>query len=491
MMYALNLHQKGFELHNLMPAAHPIQNNWDSIQTNLRHEIGDTAFQNWIEPLALKDCCDKQVVLSAPSRYVRDWVQAHYANNILRLCAQTTPGITHIDFEVEAKNTMSDLTGNGKNRTDAKKAKPFSKISKPASARSNSKNNSDVPDLVKISANLDPRFTFDNFVIGKPNELAYAAARRVAESDGVSFNPLFLYGGVGLGKTHLMHAIAWSIRKRSPERNVLYLSAEKFMYRFIKAIRYKDTMSFKEQFRSVDVLMIDDVQFISGKDSTQEEFFHTFNALVDQNRQIIVSADKSPSDLKGVEERLRSRLGWGLVADIHPTTYELRLGILESKAADLDVHVPKNVLEFLAHKITSNVRELEGALNRILAHADLVGRAIDMNTTQEVLRDLLRANNRRITMDEIQQKVCDHYNLNLSDMSSKKRTRAIARPRQVAMYLSKQLTEKSLPDIGRAFGGRDHTTVIHACNRIEELMETNGALADDVDLLNRSLANGA
>jgi chromosomal replication initiator protein len=285
-----------------------------------------------------------------------------------------------------------------------------------------------------------------------------------------------------------MHAIAWSIRRRQPGRKVLYLSAEKFMYQFVRALRYKDTMAFKELFRSVDVLMIDDIQFICGKDSTQEEFFHTFNALVDQNRQIVISADKSPSDLEGMEERLRSRLGWGLVADIHPTTYELRLGILQAKAEQLSVRIPDKVVEFLAHKISSNVRELEGALNRIVAHAELVGRPVTFDTTQEVLRDLLRASDRRVTIDEIQKKVAEHYNMKLAEMHSARRARAVARPRQVAMYLAKQLTARSLPEIGRKFGGRDHTTVMHAVRKIEELMVGDKTVAEDVELLRRTLA---
>ncbi len=344
----------------------------------------------------------------------------------------------------------------------------------------------------EVGAPLDPRFTFENFIVGKPNELAHAAARRVAEScvseaQTVPFNPLFLYGGVGLGKTPLMHAIAWHIRTQHPRRKVIYLSAEKFMYQFIRALRFKDTVAFKDQFRSVDVLMIDDVQFISGKDSTQEEFFHTFNALVDQNRQIIISADKSPSEMEGLEERMRSRLGWGLVADLHPTTYELRLGILQAKAEKLGGQIPAKVLEFLAHKITSNVRELEGALNRITAHAQLVGRGITIEMAQEVLHDLLRANDRRVTIDEIQKRVAEHYNIRLADMHSARRARAVARPRQVAMYLCKQLTPRSLPEIGRKFGGRDHTTVMHAVRKIEELRVADRAIAEDVDLLRRML----
>jgi chromosomal replication initiator protein len=303
----------------------------------------------------------------------------------------------------------------------------------------------------------------------------------------VPFNPLYLYGGVGLGKTHLMHAIAHAIRDRDPSRRVIYLSAEKFMYKFIRALRYQNTVAFKEQFRSVDVLMIDDVQFIAGKDATQEEFFHTFNALVDQNRQIVISADKSPSDLDGLEERMRSRLGWGLVADIHATTYELRLGILQSKAEQAKAGVPQKVLEFLAHKITSNVRELEGALNRVIAHSTLVGRDVTLETVQEVLQDLLRANDRRITIEEIQIRVAQHFNIKVAEMQSPRRARAVARPRQVAMYLAKQLTSRSLPEIGRKFGNRDHTTVMHAVRKIEELRATDSSMNEDVELLRRML----
>jgi chromosomal replication initiator protein len=260
------------------------------------------------------------------------------------------------------------------------------------------------------------------------------------------------------------------------------------MYQFIRALRFRSTMDFKEQFRSVDLLMIDDVQFIAGKDTTQEEFFHTFNALVDQNRQIVISADKSPSDIEGLEERMRSRLGWGLVADIHPTTYELRLGILQAKAEQMGLELPPKIMEFLAHKITSNVRELEGALNRIGAHTQLVRRDLTLEAAQELLQDLLRANDRRITIDEIQRRVAEHFNIKLGEMTSSRRARMVARPRQVAMYLAKQLTQRSLPEIGKRFGGRDHTTVMHAVKKIEELTRIDQTLAEDVEMLHRMLS---
>ncbi len=343
-----------------------------------------------------------------------------------------------------------------------------------------------------VDGPIEEKNSFESFVVGKSNELAHAAARRVAESDTVPFNPLFLHGGTGLGKTHLMHAIAQEVRQRYPEKRVIYLSAEKFMYQFVAAIRHHNQFAFKKQFRTVDLLMIDDFQYISGKGNTQEEFFHTFNTLVDHSRQIVISADRSPSDLEGVEERIRSRLSWGLVADIHPTDFELRLGILQTKirqAADIygDIHMPQSVLEFLAHKISSNIRELEGALHRLLAHAALVGRAVDVDVAQEVLRPLIRANSRKVTVEEIQRKVAEFFGLKVADLHSPRRARNIARPRQIAMYLAKQLTTRSLPDIGRRFGNRDHTTVMHAVRKIEELRCTDPAIDEAVDNLRRVL----
>ncbi|WP_029009511.1 chromosomal replication initiator protein DnaA [Azospirillum halopraeferens] len=485
---------------------------WARVRGRLKDEVGEIAYRSWLQPLSVAGLRGGEVRIVVPTRFMRDWVLTHYADRIRALWAGENPEVQAIDVIVASgqlppvpAGADDEPPGAPSRAADPVPAAPVMPAAPygagsytagpyglPSTGSPGASDESPATDAVMevqatLSAPLDPRFTFDNFVVGKPNELAHAAARRVADATAVTFNPLFLYGGVGLGKTHLMHAIAWQIRKNDPRRKVLYLSAEKFMYQFIRALRFKDTMAFKQQFRSVDVLMIDDVQFISGKDSTQEEFFHTFNALVDQNRQVIISADKSPSDLEGMEERLRSRLGWGLVADIHPTTYELRLGILEQKADALGATVPQKVLEFLAHKITSNVRELEGALNRIVAHAELVGRAISLETTQEVLHDLLRANDRRVTIDEIQKRVAEHFNIRVADMHSARRARAVARPRQVAMYLAKQLTARSLPEIGRKFGGRDHTTVMHAVRKVEELRTTDPAFAEDVELLRRML----
>lgn len=479
----------------------PLDVQWQRVRTRLRVSFGDAAFNSWLKPLALAEeglAKDGDVHLAVPTRFMRDWVANHYSERLREIWRLENADVRRVVIHVRpTASTQSPQAGKAMAATV-----PAIEPGAPAglTARSGAGSSAapgrpaalqvrDMDDVEReLSAPLDPRFTFDSFITGKSNELARAAALRVAESPTVTYNPLFLYGGVGLGKTHLMHAIGWHIRQRFPERRVVYLSAEKFMYQFIRALRFKDTMAFKEQFRSVDVLMIDDIQFIAGKESTQEEFFHTFNALCDQNRQIIVSGDRSPSDLEGIEERMRSRLGWGLVADIHPTDFELRLSILQAKAEKNGLtNIPQEVLEFLARRITSNVRELEGALNRISAYASLVGKPVTVNSAQEVLQDLLRANDRKVTIEEIQKRVAEHYSIRFADMHSPRRARAVARPRQVAMYLAKQLTSRSLPEIGRKFGGRDHTTVMHAVRKIEELREIDAAFAEDIDLLRRKL----
>jgi chromosomal replication initiator protein len=458
---------------------------WIRVLDQLKVEIGEDAYRNWLRPVNLDRVDDGQAVIIAPTGFLRDWVATHYADRLLALWQRENEQVTRLSVLVATSPRYTNAGHSRRLDGDAASPPPGPCSVDPAPPL-------EIGEDKAQHLALDHRFVFENFVVGKPNELAHAAARRVAEAcispvHTVPFNPLFLYGGVGLGKTHLMHAVAWHVRKHACDRKVIYLSAEKFMYRFIRALRFKSTMDFKEQFRSVDLLMIDDVQFISGKESTQEEFFHTFNALVDENRQIVISADKSPSDLEGMEERMRSRLGWGLVADLHPTTYELRLGILQSKAEQNGLRIPPKVMEFLAHKITSNVRELEGALNRIAAHVQLIGRDITLESIQEVLHDLLRSNERRVTIDEIQRRVAEHFTIRLGEMTSDRRARAVARPRQVAMYLAKQLTTRSLPEIGRKFGGRDHTTVMHAVRKIEELKGTDPALAEDVELLRRML----
>ncbi len=451
-----------------------IQAQWAAVRGKIRQKVGDALFKSWFKPISLISFDSGILTLSVPNQFIKTRINGEYFDLLKDYWLNQNKSITKFRLViVKAKSDQDNSIIYSSKQVDV--STQNKKVSKSYDLSEN------------IGANLDQRFTFSNFIVGKPNELAFAAARRVAESQDVPFNPLFLYGGVGLGKTHLMHAIAHEIKRMNPVRRVIYLSAEKFMYHFIKALRFKDTVAFKEQFRTVDVLMIDDVQFISGKESTQEEFFHTFNALVDQNKQLIISADKSPQDLEGIEERMRSRLGWGLVADIHPLTYELRLSILQAKAEKVDTKIPENVLEFLAHKITTNVRELEGALNRITAFSSLVGKEINIEMTHDLLRDLLKSSQRKVNIEQIQKKVSEHFNVKMSDMSSARRSRTVVRPRQIAMYLSKNLTSRSLPEIGRRFGNRDHTTVIHAVKKVEELRNHDVSLDEDVELLIRML----
>ncbi|MBS0123678.1 chromosomal replication initiator protein DnaA [Thetidibacter halocola] len=442
---------------------------WGALQDSLCKTVGENNYKTWIAPLSFHGLEDGGVaVFGAPTNFFGTYVSQNYGDLLLSQLSKVNSSVCRVMF-----------------RTSTRPAANVPAAVRPAAPAPTPRE--DLP-----GAPLDQRFTFETFVVGKPNELAHAASRRVAEGGVVTFNPLFLYGGVGLGKTHLMHAIAWELRARHPEKTVLYLSAEQFMYRFVQALRERKMIDFKELFRSVDVLMVDDVQFIAGKDSTQEEFFHTFNALVDQNKQIIISADRAPDEIKDLENRIRSRLQSGLVVDLHPTDYELRLGILLSKAEMYRAQYPglsiaDGVLEFLAHRISTNVRVLEGALTRLFAFASLVGKPIDMDLVQDSLADVLRASERKISIDEIQRKVAEHYNIRLSDMIGPKRVRNFARPRQVAMYLCKQLTSRSLPEIGRRFGGRDHTTVMHGVKRIEELRLQDGQIDEDVELLRRAL----
>ncbi|WP_171097931.1 chromosomal replication initiator protein DnaA [Ruegeria sp. HKCCD7255] len=454
------------------------QEKWGLLRNKLLKAIGQNNFTTWIEPLEFQELKDGVAVFSAPTNFMGNYVSQNFADLILYELNIAGETVQRLSFRTAANSPVrpSDTA----EKPDMLRAVP--PVHAPAQGQMESLQ----------AAPLDARFTFDSFVVGKPNELAHAAARRVSEGGPVTFNPLVLYGGVGLGKTHLMHAIAWELKTKHPELNVLYLSAEQFMYRFVQALRERRMMDFKHLFRSVDVLMVDDVQFIAGKDSTQEEFFHTFNALVDQNKQIIISADRAPGEIKDLEDRVKSRLQCGLVVDLHPTDYELRLGILQNKVQQYsktypDLVIADGVLEFLAHRISTNVRVLEGALTRLFAFASLVGREIDMELTQDCLADVLRASERKITVEEIQRKVSEYYNIRISDIVGPKRLRSYARPRQVAMYLCKQLTSRSLPEIGRRFGGRDHTTVMHGVKRIEELKLTDGQIAEDVEMLRRAL----
>ncbi len=443
-----------------------------AVEERLRKMLGASVFDTWLKTLSVGGFKDGMLTLFLPTNFFCSYIARNFSQEITQAWQEENPEIEQIKFEVGSVSYPSD--------EKEEETVKSSRVSVSSVAATESEKDA-------LSAALDPRFTFDNFVVGTPNEFAYAAARRVAESANVAFNPLYLYSSAGLGKTHLMHSIAWYIREHNPSRRVVYLSAEKFMYLFIRAIRYKDTLSFKEELRNVDVLMIDDVQFLIGKESTQDEFFHTFNALVGSGKQIVLSADKPPVNLEGIEERLKTRLGSGLVADIHPTTYELRLGILESKAQNLGVYVPQDVISFLAEKITASVRELEGALLRVAAHVQLMGGEVTLERTCDILRDILSVLDRKVSIEEIQRKVAERYNIRVSEMTSKRRERTVARPRQIAMYLAKTLTTKSLPDIGRAFD-RDHTTVIHAVKTVEDLRQKDSAFREETDELRRQLS---
>lgn len=434
---------------------------WETIRAHLRAEYGSRAFDSWLKPVRLVAVDGDTVSLGSPTHFTADWIRNHFGERLRLLWAAHLPSIRNVRIVVtNGLKTGEDL----------------------APSRQ-------VPQALPAGfagVALEPRYTFDSFVVGKANELAYNAARALAEGGPIDFNPLFLHGTTGLGKTHLMHAIGWEIRKALPGAKVVYMSAEKFMVEFVSAMRDKDTLSFKQRLRSADLLMIDDVQFIAGKDSTQEEFFHTMNEIISAGKRLVITADRSPQNLEGIENRILSRLAWGLVADINPADYELRLNILHEKLKRLPgAPVTEDVIDFLARKITSNVRELEGALNRVVAYSALVGKPIDLDFARQVLADVLKAHDRKVTIDEIQRKVADYYSIKLSDLLSARRARDVARPRQVAMFLAKRLTPRSLPDIGRRFGGRDHTTVMHAVKRIEELRIADSELDADIARLTR------
>ena len=435
---------------------------WARVRAALRVESGDHHFDAWLAPLVLVGADADRVRLAAPSAFVADWVGSHYAEALRQHWVAQRPGTRHVVITVQS---------------GAEQTVPASAAA-PAS----------IPAQV-VPLPVESRYSFDNFIVGKSNELAYNAALAVAEPGPVGFNPLFLHGTTGLGKTHLMHAIGNAFLARQPGAKVTYMSAERFMVEFLAALRAKDTIAFKQKLRAVDLLMIDDVQFIAGKESTQEEFFHTMNEIISAGKRLVITADRSPQNLEGIQERILSRMAWGLVADINPADYELRLNILHAKLAGMpqNIAVPAEVIEFLARKITANVRELEGALNRVIAYAALVNAPVTLEFTRETLADLLRAHEKKLTIDEIQRKVAEHYHLKLSDLMSARRAREVARPRQVAMYLAKKLTPRSLPEIGRRFGGRDHTTVMHAVKRIEELRASDREIDADVVRLTRLL----
>ena len=448
-----------------------LKEQWSNVLKKLNSEYGNEIFNSWIKNIKIHSQEDEVLIFTVPTRFIRDWITSHYLDKIIFFLNTENSEIKRVKINID--NSLTSNMLQMENNLDSSKKYSL-----------NINHNDEWP--------LDERFTFEKFIVGPSNELAFASAKRLSLSDKFEFNPLYLYGGVGLGKTHLLHSIAWQVKENNSESKVLYLSAERFMFQFIKSLRQKDTMAFKQKFRSVDVLILDDIQFMIGKSSTQEEFFHTFNALLDLNKKVVISCDRAPSDLKGFDERIKSRLSGGLVTDILPASFDLRYSILKKKSEELVVRNNNNIvldddiLVFLAKTIVTNVRELEGALNKVFTFSNILGKKIDVELTKSVLKDLLRSSNRRITIDEIQNKVSNYYNIKIEDLTSSRRIRSFARPRQIAMYLSKKYTIRSLPDIGRQFSGRDHTTVIHAVKTVEKLISSNQDMNNDVNLIKKN-----
>ncbi|KQN19511.1 chromosomal replication initiator DnaA [Sphingomonas sp. Leaf33] len=447
---------------------------WARVRTNLRHSAGQRLFDQWLKPATLIDGSDAdQVRIGLPSAFMTTWVKSHYADRLFHEFRVFLPQLRSVSVETVSETKPRALT------IDAPAPAPSpAPVPAPAQAAIRS---AERP-------SFDPRFTFDRFVVDASNRVAFNAARALAEPGRPRFSPLYLHSGTGQGKTHLMHAIGQAFLDACPDATALYMPAERFMFEFVQALRARDTHAFKARLRGVDLLMIDDLQFISGKDSTQEEFFHTVNEFMGAGKRLVIAADRSPMTLDGIEPRLLSRLGSGLVADIKSPELELRRAILNAKLADApDADVPHDVMELLASRITGSVRELEGALNRVVAYAQLNGEAITMDFAVGVLGDQLRGSQRRVTIDEIQKAVSTHFDLKTIDLLSARRAVAVARPRQIAMYLAKRLTTRSLPEIGRKFGNRDHSTVIHAVRRIEELRGTDRDVDSAVNTLLRQL----
>lgn len=447
---------------------------FSALKAALHTDIGDTAFRSWIAPLEISTYSGHTLEIAAPSRLIRDWVRSHYQDQIKMLWERQGLPVDRIEVISRRATTPG---------ADAANIVSFVK---PAADPAQAVVDHDA-DPTGLSSPIDPRYTFETLLTSPANDFAAGAALRVAEGTASGFNPLVIHSRVGLGKTHMLHAIAHRARAVRPQARVVYMSAEKFMYQFVRALRFKDTMSFKAHLRSIDVLMIDDIQFICGKESTQEEFFHTINALIDQGKQVVVTADRSPAELSGLGVRLQSRLNGGLVTEIDAFDAVWRRRLLAAKCALMQREVPAEVLDTLAQRITTSTRELEGALSRLIAHAELTGQTVTLESAERLLRDLLAQSEKTVSIADIQKAVAEHYRLRLADMHSPRRARPLARPRQLAMYLCKVLTVHSLPEIGRGFGGRDHTTIIHGIRKIEELLESDGQLQNDLALIKRIL----
>ena len=440
---------------------------WEQVKLAISNEVREIIWKAWIEPLEFIKYKTSILYLSAPSYLISSRAETQYYEIIFFQANKVFGNLKKIKILKDIQEKI----------IDKEKSKNNNQV---LTSKINIISDDEVSFLTSAAMQLNQKFTFDNFVVGHSNEMPYAVSKRVSESMSTIYNPIYLYGQVGLGKTHLLNAIAIDLKEKFPNLKIVLMSAERFMYQFIKALRLRDTIRFKDQFRSVDVLMIDDIQFIGGKGSTQEEFFYTFNDLIDQRKQIIITSNKPPVELTDLDEKLKSRLGGGLVVDFLPTNFDLRIDILNKKVQSLSLSIPNEVLEFLANKIDNNIRELEGALNRICANHDLTGRAITIENAEELLSDLLQINEKKISIELIQQQVSLYFNLKVSEMSSPRRSINIARPRQIAMYLCKEITSFSYPEIGKAFGGKDHTTVMHAVKKIDALSIADLKLKKDL-----------
>ena len=441
---------------------------WQRCTEKLEQELPSQQFNTWIRPLQVVEDAH-QLKLLAPNRFVLDWVRNHYLENISQLvntiCPEQPPNVT---VEIGSR----------------KKPKPAVSPSTPQPISSGG-----LERQTPIESNLNPSFVFDTFVEGKSNQLARAASMQIGGNPGKAYNPLFIYGGVGLGKTHLMHAVGNMILQKNPQARVVYLHSERFVAEMVKALQHNTIEQFKKKYRSVNALLIDDIQFFAGKERSQEEFFHTFNALFESQQQIILSSDRFPKEVSGLEERLKSRFGWGLTVAIEPPDLETRVAILQSKALQLNAELPNEVAFFMGKRIRSNIRELEGALRRVIANATFTGKEINLDFAKNALRDMIAAHDKQVTIENIQKTVAEYFQIRTSDLLSAKRSRSIARPRQIAMTLAKELTNHSLPEIGNAFGGRDHTTVIHATRKVKELRESDARIAEDYSNLLRTLSS--
>ncbi|SNY90363.1 chromosomal replication initiator protein DnaA [Cohaesibacter sp. ES.047] len=463
---------------------------WDRVRQRLQAELGEDVFSSWFASVELEDEQNGLVILSVSTRFLKSWIQSHYGELLMSLWREECEQVRRIDLFVrgavrpkpaQAKTQAPALDG-------GEHSSAFARQQASSSMSSDHDHMGGSP--------LDPRLTFETFVVGQSNTLAHAAAKQVAMAQPgqpVSFNPLFIHASVGLGKTHLLQAIAWEAKKSNPSAKVLYLTAERFMYSFVQALKSQSALDFKDTLRDIDILLIDDLQFLQGK-SIQQEFCHTLNSLIDGARQVVVAADRPPVELESLDERVRSRLAGGLVSELQPLEKELRRSILTDRAQqasrrDPNLAIPELVLDHVAGIIRSNGRDLDGAFNRLMAHNQLTGAPISVEMAEQALKDLIRSKEpRRIRIEDIQRVVSKHYNVSRSDLLSSRRTRTIVRPRQIAMYLSKMLTPRSLPEIGRRFGGRDHTTVLHAVRKIEELAGSDNTLQQEIEMLKRNIA---